>query len=113
VKAKSGLNKSILDQAWGTFRRQLEYKQQWRGGWVIAVPPQHTSQRCPACEHVSADNRKSQAQFQCVACGYEANADLVAARNILAAGHAVIACGEGPLGCSVKQEPSVSAAQAV
>jgi len=55
VKAKSGLNKSILDQAWGTFRRQLEYKQQWRGGWVIAVPPQHTSQRCPACGHVSAD----------------------------------------------------------
>ena len=32
VKAKSGLNKSILDQGWGEFRRQLEYKQLWRGG---------------------------------------------------------------------------------
>lgn len=30
VKAKSGLNKSILDQGWGEFRRQLEYKQAWR-----------------------------------------------------------------------------------
>ena len=26
VKAKSGLNKSILNQGWGEFRRQLEYK---------------------------------------------------------------------------------------
>jgi putative transposase len=39
VKAKSGLNKSILDQGWGEFRRQLEYKQEWRGGKVRAVQP--------------------------------------------------------------------------
>jgi len=37
VKAKSGLNKSILDQGWGEFRRQLEYKQAWRGGGVLAI----------------------------------------------------------------------------
>ena len=46
VRAKSGLNKSILDQGWFEFRRQLEYKQQWRGGWVIAVTPQNTSRTC-------------------------------------------------------------------
>ena len=45
-------------------------------------------------------------------CGYEANADYVGALNILAAGHAVIACGETALlGCSVKQEPIRSAAK--
>jgi len=38
VRAKAGLNRSILDQGWSEFRRQLEYKQEWRGGWVIAVP---------------------------------------------------------------------------
>ena len=27
VAQKSGLNKAILDQGWGTFRRMLEYKQ--------------------------------------------------------------------------------------
>ncbi len=43
VKAKSGLNKSILDQGWYEFRRQLEYKQLWNGGLVVAVPAQYTS----------------------------------------------------------------------
>src|SRR5206468_2478487 len=52
VKAKSGLNKSILDQGWHEFRRQLEYKQSWRGGTVVAVSPHHTSQTCPECCHV-------------------------------------------------------------
>lgn len=94
VKAKSGLNRSILDQGWGEFRRQLTYKQEWRGGQLIAVPPHNTSRTCPACAHVSADNRKTQERFACVACGFEDNADLVGAINVLAAGHAVLACGE-------------------
>ncbi|KAA9953461.1 IS200/IS605 family element transposase accessory protein TnpB, partial [Escherichia coli] len=42
----SGLNRSILDQGWYEMRRQLEYKQLWRGGQVLAVPPAYTSQRC-------------------------------------------------------------------
>jgi putative transposase len=93
VKAKSGLNKSILDQGWGEFRRQLEYKQAWRGGLVVAVPPQYTSQTCPCCGHVSADNRRTQAQFRCVECGFKENADVVGAINVLARGHRVLACG--------------------
>lgn len=113
VRAKSGLNKSILDQGWFEFRRQLEYKQQWRGGWVIAVPPPNTSRTCPVCGHVSADNRTTQAKFKCVACGYGKNADLNAARNIFAAGHAVLAHGESAQsGRSVKWEPA-EATQAV
>jgi hypothetical protein len=32
VAAKSGLNRRILDQGWGEFRRQLEYKLAWKGG---------------------------------------------------------------------------------
>ena len=94
VKAKSGLNRSILDQGWFEFRRQIEYKQVWHGGDVLAVPPQYTSQRCSCCGTVSKENRQSQAKFACIACGYQANADVNAAMNILAAGHAVLACGE-------------------
>ena len=92
VKAKSGLNKSILDQGWGEFRRQLEYKQAWRGGDVLAINPRNTSRTCPACSHVSAENRKTQSKFECVECGYAENADLNAAINILRAGHARLAC---------------------
>ena len=107
VKAKSGLNKSILDQGWFEFRRQLEYKQAWRGGWVQAVPPHYTSQRCSCCGHVSKANRVTQSQFLCVSCGHNMNADLNAARNILAAGLAVLACGEMmQSGHSMKQEPT-------
>ena len=107
VKAKSGLNKSILDQGWFEFRRQLEYKQVWLGGDVLAVPARNTSRTCPACGHVSADNRQTQAKFACVDCGYENNADMVGAINVLAAGHAVLACGElAQSGRPVKQEPA-------
>jgi putative transposase len=43
----------------------------------------------------------------CVDCGYEANADLVGAINVLAAGHAVLACGGMALsGRPAKQEPA-------
>ena len=92
VRAKSGLNKSILDQGWFEFRRQLDYKLAWNGGYLIAVPPQNTSRTCPCCSHVSADNRQTQARFACVECGFEDNADVVGAINVLRAGHARFAC---------------------
>lgn len=107
VRAKSGLNRSILDQGWYEMRRQLEYKQLWRGGQVLAVPPAYTSQRCACCGHTAKENRLSQSKFRCQACGYTANADVNGARNILAAGHAVLACGEMvQSGRSLKQEPT-------
>ncbi|MGO3219694.1 MAG: RNA-guided endonuclease InsQ/TnpB family protein [Psychrobacter celer] len=99
VKAKSGLNKSILDQGWGMMVDMLEYKQQWRGGLLIKVNPRYTSQTCFECKHVAKENRRTQAKFECVECGYIANADVNAARNILAAGHAVLSvegrCSKG------------------
>ena len=107
VRQKSGLNRAILDQGWGEFRRQLDYKLAWRGGHLIAVPPHNTSRTCPACGHVSADNRRSQAQFACVACGYENHADVVGAINVLERGQRLLACGElAQSGRSVKQEPA-------
>jgi putative transposase len=92
VRAKSGLNKSILDQGWFEFRRQLDYKLAWNGGHLIAVAPQNTSRTCPCCGYVSVSNRRTQEQFACVACGFKENADQVGAINILRAGHARLAC---------------------
>jgi putative transposase len=115
VRQKAGLNKAILDQGWAEFRRQLGYKLDWNGGMLVAVAPQYTSQTCPCCAHVAAGNRKTQALFACLDCGYENNADLVGAMNILARGHRVIACGEDGSGhgrkttakpASAKQEPT-------
>ena len=107
VKQKSGLNRVILDQGWGEFRRQLAYKQAWRGGSLIVVAPHYTSQTCPACSHVAAGNRRTQASFQCHACGFEEHADVVGASNILARGLRVIACeASAQSGHAVKQEPT-------
>ena len=115
VRAKSGLNKAILDQGWFEFRRQLAYKLSWNGATLVAVPAHNTSRTCPCCGHIAKENRLSQAKFACVDCGYEENADVVGAMNVLARGHRVAACGEDGSGCgckittkpaSVKQEPT-------
>ena len=63
VAAKSGLNRAILDQSWFEFRRQLDYKTQWQGGFLVAVPPQNSSRTCPCCGHISKENRQTQAPF--------------------------------------------------
>jgi IS605 OrfB family transposase len=92
VKQKAGLNKAILDQGWGMFVDFLEYKQSWNGGMVLKVNPKHTSQECPACSHTHKDNRKEQAVFECVECGYQNHADVVGATNIKTRGQRELAC---------------------
>ena len=93
VKQKSGLNRSILDQGWYGFFQMLSYKLEQRGGKLIKVDPKNTSRTCPRCGLVSAENRKSQATFACIGCGYRSNADEVGAINILRAGRVRLACG--------------------
>ena len=93
VKAKSGLNRSILNEAWHKFFTYLEYKLKLKGGILIKVNPKHTSQTCIKCGHISKDNRTEQEIFKCIKCGYEAHADYNAAQNILRrAGLARMAC---------------------
>jgi len=107
VRAKSGLNRSILNQGWFEFRRQLQYKLGWKGGMLIVVPPHNSSRECPACGHLEAANRTTQAQFRCLECGFCENADLVAAINVLARGHRVAACGDtSPARGASAQEPA-------
>ncbi len=82
IRAKSDLNRSILKNGWGMFFEMLNYKTARRGGRLVKVPPEHTSQACNVCGHVSKENRKSQSHFKCGACGHTANADVNAAKNI-------------------------------
>ena len=110
VRQKAGLNRAILDQGWTEFRRQMEYKMLWAGGVFLAVPAQNTSRICLGCGHVSAENRPTQAEFRCVKCGFEENADLVAAVNVLRAGHARLACQVNGDVSRQQQEPSERAA---
>jgi putative transposase len=82
VKAKSGLNRSILDQGWSMFTTMLRYKLAQRGGQLVEVEAAYTSQACAECGIIDRANRQDQATFVCVACGHEDNADVNAARII-------------------------------
>mgnify|MGYP001226260502 CR=1 FL=1 len=52
VRAKSGLNKAILDQGWSEFKRQLKYKIKWLGRVYVEVNPSYTSQKCSSCSNI-------------------------------------------------------------
>ncbi len=119
VKAKSGLNRAILESGWGLVDRMLDYKCLWYGSMKVAVDAAYSSQECSQCGYTHEDNRKTQAVFSCLECGYTANADTNAAKVILgrgiallkksvpAAGLAVAACGDSSLDGSMKQEPEI------
>src|SRR5580698_1555815 len=107
ANSKRRLNKAILDQGWYEFRRQLEYKLRWNGGRLVVVSPRGTSTTCLRCRRSAKENRLSQSQFRCVRCGFEENADLVGAVNVLRAGHARLACAEtSPAYGVMGQEPT-------
>jgi putative transposase len=107
VAQKTGLNRAILDASPFELRRQLKYKTRWRGGLLVSVPPQNTSRKCPECQHTAAENRKRQAQFACVECGFSAPADYVGAVNIKEAGLALLACSQpSPEARASCQEPT-------
>ena len=94
--AKAGLNRSIHAQAWSLWLQRVEQKAVASGVLVELVDARNTSRRCPACGHVAAENRKSQAVFHCVTCGHENNADINAAQNILARALNGLALTPGP-----------------
>jgi putative transposase len=104
VRQKARLNKGILDQGWGEFRRMLEYKMAWSGAALILVPPCNTSRTCSVCGFVMETMPLACREWTCADCGARHDRDLNAARNIEAAGHAVMACGSSPT-VGRKQEP--------
>jgi IS605 OrfB family transposase len=109
VAQKAGLNRAILEQAWGEFRRQLAYKSVEHGVWLEPVPAHHTSQQCRACGHSAPESRESQALFCCVACAHSEHADIHAARNILARAQAQL--GSKDLAAHAAQDPTAGQAR--
>jgi len=105
VRQKAGLNRAILDKAWGALGTALEWHGRKNGCDVVAVPAAFRSQTCSSCGHVAAESRESQARFRCVACGFKANADVNAAKVILGAGLALTGRGDFGVARSTKRQP--------
>ena len=89
ARAKSGLSRSISDAGWGRFVSVLRAKAEEAGRTWIEVDPRHTSDGCEKCGYAAAENRVTQADFVCQQCSHRAQADEMAARNILRAGLAL------------------------
>ncbi len=107
------LAKAISDCGWGEFRHQLEYKCERAGRELIVVDRWYPSSKtCSACGHLLAELSLSTRHWTCPSCGSRHDRDINAAKNILAAGLAVSACGAGVrhsgsswVRSAVKQEP--------
>ena len=95
-KAKAGLNRRILEQSLAEIRRCLEYKAEDCGGDVIAIDRFFPSSKtCSSCGHINEFLMLNQRFWTCVSCGEHHDRDINAAKNIQAAGLAVLACGDG------------------
>jgi putative transposase len=83
--ARSRLAKSILDAAWGAFLLILSYKAASAGGQVIRIRARFTTQKCSKCGELVQKSLSVRTHI-CPSCGYVADRDVNAARNILKAG---------------------------
>jgi putative transposase len=100
------LAKAISDCGWGEFRRQLQYKAATYGRHLIVIDRWYPSSKtCSTCGHRLAELSLSTRTWRCPSCGTLHDRDVNAAKNILAAGLAVSACGADvrPQGPSLRQ----------
>lgn len=89
------LAKSISDASWSEFVRQLEYKSEWYGRKLVGIDRWYpSSKRCSDCGHTLKSLPLNVREWTCPECGSVHDRDINAARNVLAAGLAVSACGE-------------------
>ncbi len=103
MKRNHHLAKSISDSGWGEFRTLIEYKTQWYGKRLIVIDRWHPSSKLcstPGCDGKNNHLKLSERSWTCLECGTLHDRDLNAAKNIRAAGLAVVqreldkACGE-------------------
>lgn len=81
-KVTENADRFLKNWSYYDLQTMIEHKAAEKGIKVIKVDPKFTSQRCSKCGHISKDNRKTQANFECTCCGFKANADYNASQNL-------------------------------
>jgi putative transposase len=100
------LAKAISDVGWSEFVRQLEYKAEWYGRTLVKIDKWYpSSKRCFDCGHILDSLTLDIRTWTCPECGVVHDRDINAAKNNLAAGLAVAACGEAVRPGAVKTNP--------
>ena len=94
MMANHKLAGAIGDSGWGEFVRQLKYKSEWHGRTFVRIGRFYPSSKlCSTCGFKNDSMPLDIREWQCPQCGVMHDRDVNAARNILAAGLAVTACG--------------------
>ncbi|GAA1546295.1 RNA-guided endonuclease TnpB family protein [Actinomadura kijaniata] len=89
------LARAISDAAWADLRSMLEYKCAWYGRELVVIDRWFPSSKlCGACGRLRERLPLNVREWTC-GCGTTHDRDVNAARDILAAGLAVSACGAG------------------
>jgi putative transposase len=91
-----GLSRAISDASWSELRSMLEYKAQWYGRQLVVVDRWYPSTKtCSECGYLIKELSLNARHWTCPGCSTSHDRDVNAAKNILAAGRAVAACGAG------------------
>ena len=95
MMANHKLAQAISDCGWGEVLRQLSYKSQWHGREIAAIDRWFpSSKRCNTCGHILDKLPLEVREWTCPGCHSHHLRDVNAAKNILAVGQTVIACGD-------------------
>jgi putative transposase len=111
------LSRAISEQGWYQFRSFLEYKCNWYGRELIIINQWYPSSKtCSSCGSIQTKMPLNIREWTCPDCGVHHDRDINAAKNILAVGTTVSACGDSvrpkvhkePEATSMKQETTKS-----
>jgi putative transposase len=89
------LSRAISEQGWYQFRMFLEYKCNWYGRELIIINQWYPSSKtCSSCGSIQTKMPLNVREWTCPDCGLVHDRDINAAKNILAVGTTVSACGD-------------------
>ena len=108
VRAKAGLNRRLLDSAFGLLRQMIVAKAEEAARTVVEVDARFSSQTCARCGHVASESRRRR-RFNCVACGYANHADVNAALVIRGRAQLALMSGLDPAEDAGRRDQDVAA----
>lgn len=90
IKARRTQRAILHSWSFAQLQAFIAYKALGAGVPVHRVDPRNTSRTCPKCGLIDKANRKTQASFVCISCGFAGPADMIAAENIRVLGRALV-----------------------